>query len=55
MKERDDLDRFLSMDLMQKSKVYWDVEGDEHSKFFHGILKHKHRQQSIQGILVEGE
>nr|GFB01859.1 RNA-directed DNA polymerase, eukaryota, reverse transcriptase zinc-binding domain protein [Tanacetum cinerariifolium] len=55
MKERDDLDRYLSMDLAQKAKVHWDVDGDENSKFFYGILKHKRRQQSVQGILVEGE
>nr|GEU90858.1 putative RNA-directed DNA polymerase, eukaryota, reverse transcriptase zinc-binding domain protein [Tanacetum cinerariifolium] len=55
MKERDDLDRLLSMDLIQKAKIHWDVEGDENTKFFHGILKHKRRHQSIHGILVEGE
>ncbi|GKG34837.1 hypothetical protein Tco_0437533, partial [Tanacetum coccineum] len=55
MKERDDLDRLHSLDLSQKAKIQWDVEGDENSKFFHGILKQKRRQQSIQGILIAGE
>ncbi|PWA98066.1 RNA-directed DNA polymerase, eukaryota, Reverse transcriptase zinc-binding domain protein [Artemisia annua] len=55
MKEREDLDRFLSMDIAQKAKVHWDVEGDENSKFFHGILNYKRRQKSVQGILVDGE
>ncbi|GKA40565.1 putative RNA-directed DNA polymerase, eukaryota, reverse transcriptase zinc-binding domain protein [Tanacetum coccineum] len=55
LKERDDLDRLLSLDLAQKTKIQWDVEGDENSKFFHGILNQRRRHQSIQGILIEGE
>ncbi|GKD77254.1 putative RNA-directed DNA polymerase, eukaryota, reverse transcriptase zinc-binding domain protein [Tanacetum coccineum] len=55
MKERDNLDRLLSLDLAQKAKLQWDVEGDENSKFFHRILKQKRRHQSIHGILIEGE
>nr|GEV25123.1 probable WRKY transcription factor 9 [Tanacetum cinerariifolium] len=29
------------MDTDQKARVTWDIEGDENSKFFHGILKQK--------------
>ncbi|GJX94717.1 RNA-directed DNA polymerase, eukaryota, reverse transcriptase zinc-binding domain protein [Tanacetum coccineum] len=54
IKERDDLHRLLSMDLLQKAKIQWDIEGDENSKFFHGIINHKRRHQSIQGIIVDG-
>ncbi|GJT28109.1 hypothetical protein Tco_0908384 [Tanacetum coccineum] len=31
------------------------IEGDENSKFFHGIVNKKRRQQAIKGILVDGE
>ncbi|GJW30095.1 putative RNA-directed DNA polymerase, eukaryota, reverse transcriptase zinc-binding domain protein [Tanacetum coccineum] len=31
IKERDDLHRLLSMDLLQKAKIQWDIEGDENS------------------------
>ncbi|GKB80382.1 putative RNA-directed DNA polymerase, eukaryota, reverse transcriptase zinc-binding domain protein [Tanacetum coccineum] len=55
MKERDELDRLFSLDLAQKAKIQWDVEGDENSKFFHGILNQKRRHQSIHGILSDGE
>nr|GEW74981.1 copia protein [Tanacetum cinerariifolium] len=42
------------MDLMQKAKVTWDVEGDENTNFFHGLLKQKRSQQAVQGIMIDG-
>nr|GEV33431.1 RNA-directed DNA polymerase, eukaryota [Tanacetum cinerariifolium] len=53
--ERDDLDRYSAMDVVQKAKVHWDVEGDENTKVFHGILNQKRRCQLVQGIMVDGE
>ncbi|GKC14972.1 putative RNA-directed DNA polymerase, eukaryota, reverse transcriptase zinc-binding domain protein, partial [Tanacetum coccineum] len=32
-----------------------DVEGDENTKFFHDIIKLKRRNQTVQGVLVNGE
>ncbi|XP_023747217.1 uncharacterized protein LOC111895365 [Lactuca sativa] len=43
-----------SKDLSQKAKINWSVEGDENSKFFHGILKKKRRQMAIKGIMKDG-
>nr|GEV27092.1 retrotransposon Gag domain, retroviral aspartyl protease [Tanacetum cinerariifolium] len=34
-------------------KVKWAIEGDKNSKFFHGIINKKKRQQAIKGILVD--
>nr|GFC27793.1 RNA-directed DNA polymerase, eukaryota [Tanacetum cinerariifolium] len=36
-------------------KVKWAIEGDENSKFFHGIVNKKLRHLDIKGILVDGE
>nr|GEX35750.1 RNA-directed DNA polymerase, eukaryota, reverse transcriptase zinc-binding domain protein [Tanacetum cinerariifolium] len=43
------------MDTFQKERVKWDVEGDENSKNFHGILKQKRNQQMVKGIMINGE
>ncbi|GJR74701.1 hypothetical protein Tco_0087066 [Tanacetum coccineum] len=52
--ELEDIDKFASMDLIQKARVKWDIEGDENSKFFHGLINQKRRNQMINGIMVEG-
>nr|XP_043616269.1 uncharacterized protein LOC122588209 [Erigeron canadensis] len=38
-----------NMDLKQKAKVKWAVEGDENSKFFHSIIKAKRRSGYLTG------
>ncbi|GKB12868.1 RNA-directed DNA polymerase, eukaryota, reverse transcriptase zinc-binding domain protein [Tanacetum coccineum] len=52
--ELEDIDKFASMDLIQKARVKWDIEGDKNSKFFHGLINQKRRNQIINGIMVEG-
>nr|GEZ36690.1 RNA-directed DNA polymerase, eukaryota [Tanacetum cinerariifolium] len=41
-------------DYAQKAKVQWAIEGDENSKFYHGIINRKCSQLSIKGIMVDG-
>nr|GEZ49718.1 RNA-directed DNA polymerase, eukaryota [Tanacetum cinerariifolium] len=48
-----DIDHKDSIDLAQKAKIKWAVEGDENSKFFHGIVNKKRRHLAIKGILVD--
>nr|GEV13522.1 retrovirus-related Pol polyprotein from transposon TNT 1-94 [Tanacetum cinerariifolium] len=50
-----DIDHKDSIDLAQKAKIKWAVEGDENSKFFHGIVNKKRRHLAVKGILVDGE
>ncbi|GKA62066.1 RNA-directed DNA polymerase, eukaryota [Tanacetum coccineum] len=38
-----------------KDKIRWSIEGDENSKYFHGILNNKQSQLSIHGILDKGD
>ncbi|GJQ98395.1 RNA-directed DNA polymerase, eukaryota [Tanacetum coccineum] len=41
-------------DSIQKSKIQWAIEGDENSKFFHGIVNKKRYIMSIRGVFVDG-
>nr|GEV17245.1 RNA-directed DNA polymerase, eukaryota [Tanacetum cinerariifolium] len=49
-----DIDISNSKDFIQKSKIKWAVEGDENSKFFHGIINKKRSQLAVRGVFVDG-
>nr|GEV98145.1 putative RNA-directed DNA polymerase, eukaryota, reverse transcriptase zinc-binding domain protein [Tanacetum cinerariifolium] len=55
VRELDNLNKKESIDLAQKAKVKWAIEGDENSKFYHDIANKKRRYLAINGILKEGE
>ncbi|GJW28176.1 RNA-directed DNA polymerase, eukaryota [Tanacetum coccineum] len=42
-------------ELSQKVKIRWSIEGDENSKYFHGILNKRRPQLVIRGVLVDGD
>ncbi|GJR59555.1 RNA-directed DNA polymerase, eukaryota [Tanacetum coccineum] len=50
-----EVDKLCAMEASQKSKIKWAIEGDENSKYYHGILNKKRNQLSIRGVLVEGD
>nr|GFA95172.1 putative RNA-directed DNA polymerase, eukaryota [Tanacetum cinerariifolium] len=54
LQELDYFEKMNSLDLMQKARVKWDVEGDENSKFFHGLINSRRKSQLIHGIMHEG-
>ncbi|GJV15041.1 RNA-directed DNA polymerase, eukaryota, reverse transcriptase zinc-binding domain protein [Tanacetum coccineum] len=49
------VDKLCAMEASQKGKIKWAIEGDENSKYYHGILNKKRNQLSIRGVLVEGD
>nr|GEX19472.1 RNA-directed DNA polymerase, eukaryota [Tanacetum cinerariifolium] len=48
------IDEMHAMDLAQKAKIKWSIEGDENSSFFHGMLNKQRNQSNIKGIMVDG-
>nr|GEU34920.1 RNA-directed DNA polymerase, eukaryota [Tanacetum cinerariifolium] len=44
-----------AMEIYQKAKIRWSIEGDENFKYFHGIMNKKRSQLTIRGTLANGE
>ncbi|GKB92522.1 RNA-directed DNA polymerase, eukaryota, reverse transcriptase zinc-binding domain protein, partial [Tanacetum coccineum] len=49
-----ELDKLQALEAAQKVKIKWAIEGDENSKYYHGILNKKRNQLTIRGVLVDG-
>ncbi|GKE32739.1 RNA-directed DNA polymerase, eukaryota, partial [Tanacetum coccineum] len=43
-----------ALELAQKAKVKWSIEGDKNTKFFHGIINKQRNNLVIRGIIVDG-
>ncbi|GJX88576.1 RNA-directed DNA polymerase, eukaryota [Tanacetum coccineum] len=41
-------------DAAQQAKVKWAIEGDENSKFFHGVINKKRAQLAVRGVFNNG-
>ncbi|XP_071739460.1 uncharacterized protein [Rutidosis leptorrhynchoides] len=54
LKERDEISILHDMDVYQKARIKWDLEGDENSKFFHSLINQQRRTQAINGVLQDG-
>ncbi|GJZ63126.1 RNA-directed DNA polymerase, eukaryota, reverse transcriptase zinc-binding domain protein [Tanacetum coccineum] len=54
MQELDNFEKLELMDLVQKSRVKWEVKGDENKKFFHGLINSRRKSQLVQGNMLEG-
>ncbi|GKB77670.1 transposon TX1, partial [Tanacetum coccineum] len=40
--------------LRQKTRIKWDTEGDENSKFYHSFVKRRNNRCSLRGLMVDG-
>ncbi|GKE17360.1 hypothetical protein Tco_1424937, partial [Tanacetum coccineum] len=49
------LEKMESIELAQKAKVKWSIEGDENSKFYHDIINKHRNNLAIRGIIVYEE
>nr|GEX90243.1 RNA-directed DNA polymerase, eukaryota, reverse transcriptase zinc-binding domain protein [Tanacetum cinerariifolium] len=48
LQDIDKLENLEALDLIQKSRIKWDIENDENSKFFHGIITAKGGHKLLQ-------
>ncbi|GJU13564.1 RNA-directed DNA polymerase, eukaryota [Tanacetum coccineum] len=55
MKELQELSSLEASDISQKAKIRWSIEGDENTKYFHGVLNKKRSQLAIRGTLANGD
>lgn len=53
-KELTDLNHMSRVDLAQKAKIQWGIEGDENSGYFHGTINRKRRQMAICDVFRDG-
>nr|GEX15469.1 putative zinc finger, CCHC-type [Tanacetum cinerariifolium] len=47
LKKIEELEHLMRLDLLQKAKIRWAIEGDENSKFFHGMLNNNFSRSRI--------
>nr|KAJ0197982.1 hypothetical protein LSAT_V11C700375200 [Lactuca sativa] len=46
--------RTIALDLKQRAKIKWEVEGDENTCFFHGYVNNRNKKNHIHGIMTNG-
>nr|GEV71698.1 RNA-directed DNA polymerase, eukaryota, reverse transcriptase zinc-binding domain protein [Tanacetum cinerariifolium] len=55
MNDLTSLENNVSLELAQKAKIKWAIEGDENSKFFHGTINKHRNNLAVRGIIYNGE
>ncbi|GJW18747.1 RNA-directed DNA polymerase, eukaryota, partial [Tanacetum coccineum] len=48
-----ELEKTKTVEMAQKAKIKWAVEGDENSKYNHGVINKKRSNLAIRGVLVD--
>ncbi|XP_071714939.1 uncharacterized protein [Rutidosis leptorrhynchoides] len=52
--EVEEISQLDDLDIQQKSRIKWDIEGDENSQFFHGLVNYQRKHNLIKGIFIDG-
>nr|GEY64548.1 RNA-directed DNA polymerase, eukaryota, reverse transcriptase zinc-binding domain protein [Tanacetum cinerariifolium] len=48
-----EVEKVDAIEVAQKAKIRWSIEGDENSKYYHGVLNKKRGRLTIRGVLVD--
>lgn len=49
-----ELEKLAVLDIKQRAKIKWIIDGDENTAFFHGFVNNKRRKSKISGLLIDG-
>ncbi|GJW75401.1 RNA-directed DNA polymerase, eukaryota [Tanacetum coccineum] len=49
-----EMEKVDNLEVAQKAKIKWAIEGDENSKYYHGVLNKKRSRLTIRGVLADG-
>nr|GFA64918.1 RNA-directed DNA polymerase, eukaryota, reverse transcriptase zinc-binding domain protein [Tanacetum cinerariifolium] len=49
-----EVEKVDAMEVAQKAKIKWSIEGDKNSKYYHDVLNKKRGRLTIRGVLVDG-
>nr|GEX56738.1 RNA-directed DNA polymerase, eukaryota, reverse transcriptase zinc-binding domain protein [Tanacetum cinerariifolium] len=49
-----EMEKVDAMEVAQKAKIKWSIEGDENSKYYQGVFNKKRGRLTIRGVLVDG-
>nr|GFC10924.1 RNA-directed DNA polymerase, eukaryota [Tanacetum cinerariifolium] len=49
-----EVEKVDAIEVAQKAKIKWSIEGDKNSKYYHGVLNKKRGRLTIRGVLVDG-
>nr|GEZ85020.1 RNA-directed DNA polymerase, eukaryota, reverse transcriptase zinc-binding domain protein [Tanacetum cinerariifolium] len=49
-----EMEKVDNLEVAQKVKIKWAIEGDENSKYYHGVLNKKRSRLTIRDVLADG-
>lgn len=49
-----DLEKLASLDIKQKVRIKWLIDGDKNNRFFHGFIKNRNRKSHMNGLMING-
>nr|GEU38146.1 reverse transcriptase domain-containing protein [Tanacetum cinerariifolium] len=52
LKQYHDIQSVETRESIQKAKIKWAIEGDENSKFFHGMINRKRANIAVKGVMM---
>jgi len=49
-----ELEKLNAMDMQQKARIKWAVDGDENTKLFHGYVNNRNKKSHLHGLTIDG-